>query len=271
MTPGSEHRAQCGTFGIVASRRSLEDKLARLSELRDEADSEEARSELRRSLADKSPHVVAKAAGIIGELELAELADVVESNFERFFLDPLKSDKGCIAKTAIVRCLGKMERGSAEIFLRGLHHVQMDPAYGGEVDTAVELRGESAIGLVATGYPDTVIELVTALTDPASPVRLAAVRALSATGRLEVEALLRFIRLRSRNEQVGDLAVRDRQFQADELGKRDAFGGRFALQGGMKAAWHGDGQASGCGFDVLLEPGRVSEPKLLVSLLQPSV
>ncbi len=179
-------------IGAMAGRRNLEDKLARLSELRDAGDSEEARRELKRGLADKSAHVVARAAAVVGELGIAELAPELESSIEPFFVEPEKTDKGCIAKTAIVKCLARLEEGSPDIFLRGLHHVQLEPAYGGALDTAVELRRESALGLVATGYPDTVNELVTALTDKEAPVRLAAVRALAATGRPEVEALLRY-------------------------------------------------------------------------------
>ena len=176
----------------MAGRRNLEDKLARLSELSSDGDSDEARRELTRSLADKSAHVVARAAAVVGDLGIAELASELESSLEPFYDEPEKTDKGCIAKTAIIKCLAKLDEGSPEVFLRGLHYVQLEPAYGGAVDTAVELRCESALGLVASGYPDTINELVTALTDKQAPVRLAAVRALAATGRSEVEALLRY-------------------------------------------------------------------------------
>jgi HEAT repeat protein len=176
----------------VARSRALEGKLARLSELRDEEDSEPVRRELVNNLDDKSPHVVARAATVIGELGIGALAPEVESSIERFFREPEKSDKGCIAKTAIIRCLSKLEEGSQDVFVRSLRHVQLEPAYGGPVDTAVELRCESALGLVATGYMDIVNDLVAAMTDKEAPVRLAAVRALAATGRAEVEALLRF-------------------------------------------------------------------------------
>ena len=179
-------------IGAVAGRRTLEDKLSRLSELRDGGDSENARRELEKSLADKSAHVVARAAAVIGELGITELVPELESSIEPFFAEPEKTDKGCIAKTAIIRCLAKLDEGSPDVFLRGLHHVQLEPAYGGALDSAIELRCESALGLVATGYPDTINELVTALTDKEAPVRLAAVRALAATGRPEVEALLRY-------------------------------------------------------------------------------
>ena len=179
-------------IGVVAGRRTLEDKLSRLSELRDGGDSEQARRELKRSLADTSAHLVARAAAVVGELGIAELAPELESSIEPFYDEPEKTDKGCIAKAAIIKCLAKLDEGSSDVFLRGLHHVQLEPAYGGALDTAVELRCESALGLVVTGYPDTVNELVTALTDKEAPVRLAAVRALAATGRPEVEALLRY-------------------------------------------------------------------------------
>ncbi len=174
---------------VVARKQTLEDKLERLSELRGEGDSEGARRELTKNLADKSPHVVASAARTIAELGITDLAPELEKAIEPFFDHP---DKGCIAKTAIIKSLATLEQGSSDIFLRCLRHVQPEPAYGGAVDTAVELRCESAVGLVAAGYPDLINELVTALTDKEAPVRLAAVRALAATGRAEVEALLRY-------------------------------------------------------------------------------
>ncbi len=176
----------------MTRKTSLDRKLARLSELAALPDSKALRRELRQSLGDKNPHVVARATKLIGERELAELVPTVEANFERLTVAPTKADKGCLAKTAIIKCLVQLEQGSAEVFLRGLHTVQLEPSYGGPVDTAVELRSYSAMGLSATGYPHTVLELVTALTDPESPVRSAAIQALGATGRPEVEPLLRF-------------------------------------------------------------------------------
>lgn len=176
----------------MARRRTLEDKLARVAELRDREDPSASRGELSKFLTDPSAHVVAAAAAAIAELGIPELAPELEAAIEPFYVEPEKTDKGCIAKTSIIKSLAELEAGSPEIFLRGLHHVQLEPAYGRPVDTAVELRCESALGLAASGYPDTVNELVSALTDPEAPVRLAAVRTLAATGRSEVEPLLRY-------------------------------------------------------------------------------
>ncbi len=175
----------------MARKGRLEQKLARLSALRNEPPTQRACGELRNSLDDTSPHVVAKAAGVIGELGLVELADGLEAAFERLMAEPTKTDKGCVAKAAVIKSLVGLEHQSSEIFLRGLHHVQMEPSYGGPVDTAVELRCRSAFGLAATGDPDAVLELVTALADRETPVRRAAIEALAATGRREVEPLLR--------------------------------------------------------------------------------
>ena len=107
-------------IGAVAGRRTLEDKLSRLSELRDGQDSEGARRELKRSLADKSAHVVARAAAVVGELGITELAPDLETSIEPFFTEPVKTDKGCIAETAIIKCLAKLEEGSPDVFLRWL-------------------------------------------------------------------------------------------------------------------------------------------------------
>ena len=172
-------------------KRSLEAKLSRLAELRETPETPELHKELAKHLTDKSAHVVARAAAVVDARKIEPLAKDVEAQFERFMVDPIKLDKGCIAKTAIVTCLASLEQGSAEIFLKGLRHIQLEPSFGGPVDTAVELRSQSAFGLPSTGYPDTVLELTTALADEAYPVRQAAVRALSAFGRLEVEPLLR--------------------------------------------------------------------------------
>ena len=173
------------------STRSLEAKLSRLAELREAPETAELHDELAKHLTDKSAHVVARAASVIEARKFELLADNVEAEFERFMMDPKKLDKGCIAKTAIVTCLASLEQGSAEVFLKSLRHIQLEPSFGGPVDTAVELRSQSAFGLTSTGYPDTVLELTTALADEAYPVRQAAVRALSSLGRIEVEPVLR--------------------------------------------------------------------------------
>ena len=172
-------------------RPTLEERLDQLSELRDDPDSPETLEELRKNLASPYHLLAARAARLAGELGKSELAAEMLAAFDRLMTDPVESDKGCIAKTAIAKALLEMEHPAYALFLRGIRHVQMEPAYGGAVDAAIELRANCAIALANAGHPDTVVELVPLLVDPGFPVRLAAAQAIAASGRVEAEAVLR--------------------------------------------------------------------------------
>src|SRR5262245_17374001 len=132
----------------MAKTRGVEAKLARLSELRKEPLSPPLVAELRRALGDASNLVAAEAAEIAGALGLSELAGDLVAAFERFMVEPEESDKRCRAKIAIVEALNKIEYDRDDVFLRGIHHVQMEPVWGKSEDSAGHLRGASAFGLV---------------------------------------------------------------------------------------------------------------------------
>jgi hypothetical protein len=93
----------------MARRASLDDKLAALRELRGRPLDAEEKAELRKRLGDRSNLVVAAAAAIVGENALIELSKDLEAAFDRFLVDPLKDDKLCRAKTAIVQALDRIE------------------------------------------------------------------------------------------------------------------------------------------------------------------
>ena len=172
-------------------RPTLEDRLARLSELRDEPDADAVRQELAKSLRDRSNHLVAKAAKLTAELAIEGLAADLAAAFDRFMVDPGSSDKGCVAKSAIVQALVDLEAMEDGVYLRGVRHRQLESAYGGPVDTAVPLRTASAEGLLVAGYPDLGLLMTDLLVDPETPARVVAVRVLAASGRTEAEPLLR--------------------------------------------------------------------------------
>ena len=90
--------------------------------------------ELRQFIGDRSNVVVAMAAELVAARSLAELADQLEAAFDRFLVDPLKNDKLCRAKLAIVQALDKVEHRKREIFEKAAKHVQLEPAFviGGE-------------------------------------------------------------------------------------------------------------------------------------------
>ncbi len=173
-------------------RPTLEERLDRISDLRRDPDSLETLEELRKNLNGREALAVARAARVAGDLGKEELVPEMLTAFDRFMEDPVKNDKGCLAKTAIAKALVEMEHSATALFRRGLRHVQMEGSYGGPTDAAIELRANCALGFVNSGHPQAVVELVPLLLDEGLPVRLAAAQGIGASGRVEAEAVLRF-------------------------------------------------------------------------------
>lgn len=166
----------------------LEDKLAALAALDLSADA--AIPVLRHALADKSNLLAGKAARLIGRGRLCSLATDLETAFRRFLVNST-TDKGCQAKLPIAQCLYELGIGSEETFLAGIRHVQLEPAFGEPIDTAAELRGVCAMGLVRIGYADILTELADLLMDAQRPTRVLAARAAAYTGSELAAPLLR--------------------------------------------------------------------------------
>jgi hypothetical protein len=98
----------------------------RLAELRGQPPSPEARGEVAGFLNGKSNLLAAKAARIAGEWQATECIPELLSAFDRFLVKPEIADKGCGAKTEILKALCKLEHSSPAIFLRGIRYVQME-------------------------------------------------------------------------------------------------------------------------------------------------
>lgn len=161
----------------MAKRASIDERLDALARLRRAPSSPEAVAAVKAALTDRANLVVAKAAVVAKELAMKSLtADLVDA-FIRFIADPAK-DKTCAAMTRTVAALQSFGASEAEVYLRGIRHVQMESAYGGPVDAAIQLRCESAFGLVAIGYRDVMWELAALLADPQKECRMAAARAI---------------------------------------------------------------------------------------------
>jgi hypothetical protein len=167
----------------MARTRRLEETLEALRAVRQDATTQASRAELRRVIRAEGCHAVARAAAIVGEHGLDELAGDLVSAFPRFVARPEKSDPGCVAKTAIVEALRRLDRPAIELYRQGARHVQMEPVFGGRVDTAVDLRGASALALAEHGGEEVLVDLAHLLADPEPPVRVSASRAVAANGR----------------------------------------------------------------------------------------
>jgi hypothetical protein len=175
----------------MAPRASLDDKLAALRGLRGQTPTPEQKAEVRKRIGDRSNLVVAAAAALAGEGALVELAKDLEAAFIRFLINPLKDDKLCRAKIAIVQALDKMEHDDADVFRRAASHVQHEPVWGGTEDTAPPLRAAAVVALARVEGSHALTVLADALADPAKDVRIAAASSLGAIGTEGAGLLLR--------------------------------------------------------------------------------
>ncbi len=145
-----------------------------------------------KALSSKYNLVVAKAARIIGTAQWLELSDQLATVCRELIDRGGAGDKGCAALTALCRSLVGMDYDAPELYLRGLRYRQLEPGWGGPSDAAVDVRSICAMGLVNTGYPHKLRELVPLLVDPEWIPRAGAVRAIAAVGSEAASLLLRF-------------------------------------------------------------------------------
>lgn len=157
---------------------SVEEMVAAIEVLR--SASANAAEPLRKALKDRNNYVCSKAAAVAGDLLLRDLIPDLLAAFERFLKNGAKTDPQCWAKNAIVKALKDLNHEDPAVYLQGLEHVQMEPVWGGEADSATALRGASALALVACSMPRDAIlvRLCDALGDPAVRVRADVARAV---------------------------------------------------------------------------------------------
>jgi HEAT repeat protein len=170
----------------------LAKKIAGLNELRADPEAPAAAPALRGALADRSHRVVAKAAELCGELGKAELLPDLLKAYERMFVNPLKKDPGCLGKTAIALALTRLGCQAIELYRQGIKYRQYEPVWGGQEDTAGQLRAVCAIGMVGCApCSEAIASFADLLADPCKLARIGAARAIAALGRWEGAPLLR--------------------------------------------------------------------------------
>lgn len=162
----------------MAKSRQLEQTQILLAELRDAPITSEVLEQWRQILRSAHATDVAQAAKILSTRGLTELNAELAIAFARLMQKPVKRDPNCLAKAAIADTLYRLESHNSTLFLQGIRHVQMEPVWGGSVDTAATLRGNCALGLVRMQYADVITELADLLADPEGPARIVAARAI---------------------------------------------------------------------------------------------
>jgi HEAT repeat protein len=177
----------------MPGKRSFEEQLAALDALR-QLPPEACIEPLRKALVHRNNFVVSKAADLVRQFQLTQLIPELLTPFDRFFEDPVKADPQCWAKNAISRALAHFEHQDAEVYLRGMHHIQLEPVWGGTSDTAGTLRATCALALVqcrSLREPDLLAHLLELLADKDKSVRVEVVRAVEQVGSTSAALLLR--------------------------------------------------------------------------------
>jgi HEAT repeat protein len=169
------------------SKQAFEKRIETLEALRSASDRAAIPAELRKALWDRNNYLVSKAADLTADLKQEDLIPDLITAFDRFMMDPVKSDPQCWAKNAIAKALKNLGHRDAHVFLRGIAHVQEEPVWGGQADSAGTLRGTCVLALVDCRLDD--LEILTHLTDRLAdretPVRLDAALAIAQFARPE--------------------------------------------------------------------------------------
>jgi HEAT repeats len=177
----------------MSGKRNFDQQLATLDRLR-ERPPEKCIEPLRKALTHRNNFIVAKAAVLARGFQLTQLTPELLSAFDRFFENPVKTDPQCWAKDALIRALAAFEHQDAEVFLRGMHHIQLEPVWGGSSDSAGSLRANCALALVqcrSLSENDLLGHLIELLADQEKPVRAEAIRAIEQVGSPSATLLLR--------------------------------------------------------------------------------
>jgi HEAT repeat protein len=210
----------------MATRRSTDDKLDELEAAVASADGESLPSVLKGGLKDKHYRIVALAAHYSGDKLVYDCVPDLLDAHRRFLDNPVKRDPNCLAKKAIVRALYELDCDDVDFYLAAIRYRQMEPVWGGTVDTATDLRMSAAMGLVSSGYHRALVEVAELLIDSEPPVRAGAARAIACGNPREAELLLRAKVLAGDDEAlvIGDCFAGLLTVEPDES---VAFVGRF--------------------------------------------
>ncbi len=208
----------------MPGKKAFEQQIADLDSLR-LADRREQVQALEKALGNRNNFIVGKASDLIREFKLTGLTDALAVAFERFLKNPEKTDPQCWAKNAIARTLAAFEYQEADFFLRGMHHIQLEPVWGGRSDTAGTLRATCALALVqcrSLAETDLLSHLIDVVADKDKAVRLEVVRAIEQVGSPAASLLLRLRAVLGSDEP-------------EVLGA--CYGGILRLEGGRAIPW----------------------------------
>lgn len=176
----------------MSKSKSVSEKRAALNALRGELKTPQAVQALRDALADRSNRVVAKAAELIGESDDKQFEADLLAAYTSLLADAVKSDPGCLGKTAIAEALVRLECRDLAFYRSGIKYQQHEPVWGGDEDTAAQLRATCAAGLVlCASLLEALDRFAELLADPCKAARIGAARAIASLAHPEGGPMVR--------------------------------------------------------------------------------
>jgi HEAT repeat protein len=175
-------------------KAAFDAKIAAIDSLKSAGEGSARDTALAKAIGDRNNFISAKGARVAGEVQARAVVPDLLAAFGRFMTNPVKSDPKCWAKTAIIKSLAVLGHQDPEVYVQGLGHIQPEPVWGGQEDTAGSLRANSIIGLMdCRGLSDiSVLEyLAEPLFDADKNVRAEAARAIGRIDRRESGVILR--------------------------------------------------------------------------------
>lgn len=184
------------TATVTAVAKKFEARVDEVRRAAQQPESKEHRDRLTKVFNGKQGYLISLAAAALptGGRHLVQCATEA---FVRLKEDAIKRDPQCYGKQAIAQSLYDADISAEDVFLAGVQHVQLEPVMGGRQDTAAALRGVCLMALVHAQHPRALVHAATMLADHERAARLAALRALAASGRPDVAEPLTRLRLAS--------------------------------------------------------------------------
>ncbi len=178
-------------------RTSIDERLRLLREVRSNGDLAKIRETVVKYLADKTNLIIAEAAKLIGEFELTGLEPELLAAWNRLIeqSDPVKADKGCTAKTAIIEALGTLNHDVSEFYLVALQYKQIEPGWPQAEDTAENVRAGSAFA-IARSQVLRIVDKLTAFVDYLQGSRADRINAVKAIADTRHESAIPLLRLK---------------------------------------------------------------------------
>ena len=171
--------------------KTTDAKINALSDIVAREQGEAVTSALRKALKDRSNFLVGKAATWCQETLSYDLINDLHTAYERFMRNPLKTDKTCAAKRCIATALYELDYDNTDFYRSAISYQQIEPVYGGHVNTSIDVRCVSALGLMAHGNADDLFYILELLHDSEAQARIGALKAIALAQPFHAELILR--------------------------------------------------------------------------------